>query len=174
VVALGTISRWTGSQWQQLPGDAQDIDIGANGTVWMVGNGGSNSGTGWAINKWTGSGWQMDTGNVGGNYIAVDPSGNPWVTDWDNNIFARIGTSSTSNPPSGGGTTTTTPTTTPTPPTPFDLVARDAFWIVQGMKTVDFNLIVAGLWDLLGVLNNNPSLQPQLLMAFLTDVMTDL
>jgi hypothetical protein len=183
VVDHGTIFRWTGGQWQQLPGNAVDLDIGANGAVWMVGDGFSDSGTGFNIYQWTGSSWQLlKSSNVGGAAIAVDPSGNPWVTDWGNNIFAHVGTSSSStgNPPSGSGTTpksTTTPTPTPTmsaPPSPFDLLAQDVAELIHGMESGNIGLAFAGLGGIESVLNSNPDLQTQLMLTLVADAFADI
>jgi hypothetical protein len=67
------IYRYVGGSapWQQLPGAALDIGIGANGIVWVVG-------TDKGLYKWNGSTWL----NGGGGpvlRVAVDPLGQPWT-----------------------------------------------------------------------------------------------
>lgn len=70
-------------RWQQMPGAARDIGIGANGAVWIVGTDG-------ALSKWNGTGWDR-LGSGGGTRIAVDPAGNPWITNDGNEIWRWTG-----------------------------------------------------------------------------------
>ena len=69
--------------FQQVPGAATDISIGANSTVWVIGSGAVPGGFG--IYRWTGSGWAVAPG--GATHIAVDPAGNPWVINSTHNIY---------------------------------------------------------------------------------------
>ena len=64
------ISRRAFARWEDLPGKANDIGIGSNGTVWMVGNNGTYR---WAL----GRRWQK-LDNSGGLAISVDPAGRAW------------------------------------------------------------------------------------------------
>jgi len=72
--------------WLQYPGSAQDIGTGG-GKVCVIGR--NRSGDGYGIFRWNG----RATGNVwdpfpgGGVNVAVDGSGNPWVTTASNSIY---------------------------------------------------------------------------------------
>jgi hypothetical protein len=63
-------------------GCANDIGIGADGSVWVTGclDG--------RLHKWNGSGWVPD--NVGfASRVSVDADGRPWVVDFQNNIHRK-------------------------------------------------------------------------------------
>lgn len=83
----GSIYRRTPSGWQQLPGAAKDIGIGANGAVWVIGTNAVPGGFG--IWSWTGTTWTAIDG--GAVRIAVDPTGAPWVVNSAGGIFRRVG-----------------------------------------------------------------------------------
>jgi ribosome biogenesis protein Nip4 len=83
----GNIFRRTAAGWQQLPGAAKDIGIGANGAVWVIGTNAVPGGFG--IWTWTGTTWTAIDG--GGVRIAVDPTGAPWVVNNAGGIFRRVG-----------------------------------------------------------------------------------
>lgn len=70
-------------QWRIQPGQANDIAVGANGHVWIVGN--LPRGGGYSIHQWNGSNWNEIGG--GAVRIAVDPSGKPWVVNNADQIF---------------------------------------------------------------------------------------
>ena len=73
----GYIYRRVNDAWQLLPGRAKDIDIGDDGSVWIVG---TNEVTGgYGIYQWNGSNWDVKDG--GAVRIAVDENGNPWVVN---------------------------------------------------------------------------------------------
>ncbi|NEZ54196.1 tectonin domain-containing protein [Adonisia turfae] len=73
----GYIYRRVNDAWQLLPGRAKDIDIGGDGSVWIVG---TNEVTGgYGIYQWNGSNWDVKDG--GAVRIAVDEDGNPWVVN---------------------------------------------------------------------------------------------
>jgi hypothetical protein len=62
----------------RMPGGANDIGIGADGSVWIVGT----NNLGWPgsqIYKWDGSTWVANDG--AGVRIAVDPAGIPWIVN---------------------------------------------------------------------------------------------
>jgi len=82
VTNAGAIYRWVGS-WQLLPGSAQDIAIGANGSVYVIGTAPSDGN----IYIWNGSNWSIQSGL--GLRIAVDPQGNPWIRASDTTIWRR-------------------------------------------------------------------------------------
>lgn len=65
----------TSLTWTQLPGLGNDISIGANGSVWIVG---TQQGTsGYPIYYWNGNTWISISGLA--TRIAVAPDGTPWV-----------------------------------------------------------------------------------------------
>jgi hypothetical protein len=74
-----------GASWEQRPGSAHDIGIGADGAVWVIGT--NAVGGGYGIYAWNGSNWDGIDG--GGVNISVDPSGLPWVTNDADNIYQR-------------------------------------------------------------------------------------
>ncbi|WP_027268893.1 tectonin domain-containing protein [Leptolyngbya sp. PCC 6406] len=71
--------------WRQMPGQAKDIGIGADGSVWVIGTG-SESG-GYGIYSWNGINWDK----VGGSAVrvAVAPDGTPWVVNSKGTIYKR-------------------------------------------------------------------------------------
>ena len=69
--------------WQQLPGAAKDIGVGANGSVYVIGTGATSGGYG--IYRWNGVGWTQLPG--GAVRVAVNPQGVPWVVNSLGNIF---------------------------------------------------------------------------------------
>jgi len=80
-----SIYRGDGRSWQQLPGNGQDIGVGADGSVWVIGTNSAPGGFG--IWRWAGSNWvQVDGGAV---RIAVDGRGEPWVVNSEGRIFHR-------------------------------------------------------------------------------------
>jgi hypothetical protein len=74
-----------GAGWEQRPGSAHDIGIGADGAVWVIGT--NAVGGGYGIYTWNGDNWVGIDG--GGENISVDPRGFPWVTNDANNIYQR-------------------------------------------------------------------------------------
>ena len=81
----GNIFRPDTRGWQQLSGAAQDIGVGADGSVWVVGTNSVPGGFG--LWRWTGSEWAAIDG--GATRIAVGPRGEPWVVNAEGRIFAR-------------------------------------------------------------------------------------
>ncbi len=75
------------SHWQQRPGAAKDVGVGADGSVWVIGV--NAVGGGFGIYRWNGTNW---TGIDGGAVrIAVAPDGAPWVVNDAGGIFQRTG-----------------------------------------------------------------------------------
>jgi hypothetical protein len=76
------------SKWHRFPvGTANDIGIGADGSVWIIGTGAVSGGYG--IWRWKGkSDWQQVDG--GAVRIAVDPEGRPWIVNSKGSIFRRL------------------------------------------------------------------------------------
>ncbi|MEO8186503.1 MAG: tectonin domain-containing protein [Burkholderiaceae bacterium] len=85
VNSAGQILRAGTAGWQQLPGLASDIGIGANGSVWVVGV--TPAPGGFTIHRWNGRDWDLVPG--GAVRIDVDPRGNPWVVNDAGNILRR-------------------------------------------------------------------------------------
>jgi len=82
------------AQWQSVGGQARDVGVGANGTVWVIGwtavPGGYN------IARWNGNFWEEVPG--GAVRIDVDPNGNPWIVNdaglifrWNGQTWEGIG-----------------------------------------------------------------------------------
>jgi Tectonin domain len=76
----GNMFRRVNNAWVSVPGQALDIGIGADGTVYHVGL--SNT-----LYKWNGSGWSNSFGS-GAAQVAVDPQGNAWTVD-TNGVIAK-------------------------------------------------------------------------------------
>ena len=66
--------------WQRMPGTGKDVSVGADGSVFVVGNGDGNE----PVYRWNGSAWE----NRGGSavLIAVGPNGAPWTVDKYSNM----------------------------------------------------------------------------------------
>ncbi len=75
--------------WQGVSGSANDVAVGANGAVWIIGN--TSRTGGYNIYKYSGSDWVQATGTEGATRIAVDPSGVPWIVADDGSIYQRSG-----------------------------------------------------------------------------------
>jgi hypothetical protein len=82
--AGGSISRRVGNNWVNVPGQALDIGVGADGSVYHVGL--SNT-----LYKWNGgSGWSESFG-FDAAQVAVDPQGNPWTIGKNGEIAKYVG-----------------------------------------------------------------------------------
>jgi streptogramin lyase len=79
--AMGQTTLYT---FTTMPGQARDIAVGPNGALWVIGAG-VVSGTGYNIFRWAGTQWAKVDGS--GTKIAVDPSGNAWVTNSAGKIY---------------------------------------------------------------------------------------
>jgi hypothetical protein len=79
---LNNIHRYTAGSVQSL-GQAHDIAVGADGSVWIIGM--PEVAGGFRIYKWSGSGWTNFAG--GAVRIAVEPDGTPWVVNAAGDIF---------------------------------------------------------------------------------------
>ena len=77
----------TGTRWEKLPGAATDIDVGPDGSVWVIGTDPMPGGFG--IHRWNGTTWINVPG--GATRIAVGPGGVPWVVNSGGSIFRRNG-----------------------------------------------------------------------------------
>jgi hypothetical protein len=83
------IYRRVGNTWQQLPGKANDISIGANGLAWAIGTDPVGVGNDHGVYHWNGSTWI----NAGGGAatIAVGHDGAPWIVNSVHDIYHWIG-----------------------------------------------------------------------------------
>jgi hypothetical protein len=84
-VPTGSLTTLSSGPWIQLPGKANDIGVGANGSVWIIGYGSGNR----EVYYWNGSNWTKIDG--AGIHIDVDPQGNPWITNTSGELYQRIG-----------------------------------------------------------------------------------
>ena len=78
------ILRWNGASWDRIPGAANDIGIGADGSVWIVGNDKVGA-KDFTIEHWVNNAWQKVPG--GAVRVDVDDKGNPWVLSSAGGIF---------------------------------------------------------------------------------------
>lgn len=83
-ICLATPNIYAASVWTQVPGSANDIGIGSNGSVWIIGTD-KKGNSGYGIHHWTGNGWEKISG--GAVRIDVDPEGNPWVVNKQGRIW---------------------------------------------------------------------------------------
>lgn len=82
------------NSWTLIQGNATDIGIGADGSVWIIGA--NQAEGGFDIYKWSGNGWNRVQG--GAVRIAVDPRGNAWVVNNTNNVFTFNGSTFVQQP----------------------------------------------------------------------------
>ncbi len=83
--AKNEIYRRENEKWEKVSGSAQNIGIGADGSVWVIGTKQAVGGS--AIFRWNGKSWDVVEG--GGVGISVDDRGKPWVVNFGNEIFRR-------------------------------------------------------------------------------------
>jgi hypothetical protein len=81
------------AEWERASGAAEDIGIGPDGSIWVIGR--DKKGAGGGIYRRTGETWTNIPGR--GIKIAVDPKGNPWVVTakfqiyrYDGSTFSRL------------------------------------------------------------------------------------
>ena len=70
--------------WEQLPGLAFEIALGADGSAWCLGVGEMPSGGGYSIHRWNGSDWDHIDGAA--VKLAADPDGHLWVLNRDHQV----------------------------------------------------------------------------------------
>jgi hypothetical protein len=75
------------ASWEHMPGIGKAIGVGANGSVWHIGT--NKVAGGFGVYRWDNNRWTNVPG--GAVRIAVDPKGNPWVVNDQNNIFRHDG-----------------------------------------------------------------------------------
>lgn len=74
------IYRWVDGYWQRIPGEALDVGIGADGSVWVASYEG--------VYLWNGLGWINYGGS--GSRIDVGPNGQPWVVGMSDHIYTLV------------------------------------------------------------------------------------
>jgi hypothetical protein len=89
------IFEWTGADFVERPGQARDIGVGADGSVWMIGT--KPAPGGYEIYRWTETSWE----EVPGGAVAIDVLANgdldqqrqsePWIVDSDHHIARWTG-----------------------------------------------------------------------------------
>lgn len=83
------IWRLVGNVWEQVPGSAYNIDIGADGSIWSVKP--TDSDWIWGLQRWDGSGWtDVPTPAAGATRVAVDRFGRPWISTGDNKMYRLV------------------------------------------------------------------------------------
>jgi hypothetical protein len=76
----------TNGTWEQMPDAANDIGIGANGSVFIVSNEGEDVG-GWVIKRWNGSSFVAFGGTA--SRITVGADGFPWIVQKNGHVYRR-------------------------------------------------------------------------------------
>lgn len=71
--------------WEEIPGEATDIGVGPDGSVWAVGA--SHYGYDYGLYYWSGDGWYEQRGSA--VRVDVDPRGRPWIVN-DNHEIWRL------------------------------------------------------------------------------------
>lgn len=90
ILAVLFISPLYSQQWQKLPGSAIDISIGANGSLWVVGNSAEKYGNYIYNYDPKNNNWKKSPTGIGIT-ISVDPDGRPWIIDKKGHIFRKKG-----------------------------------------------------------------------------------
>lgn len=85
-VSVDMSGGWT---WQTLPGLANDIGVGGDGTAWVIGTNAASGGYG--IYRWNGTTWTVVAGAA--VRVAVGPDGAAWVVNSNGNIYHWNGSS---------------------------------------------------------------------------------
>lgn len=85
------IYRYNGRLWDLMPGTANDIGIGADGSVFIIGTNDVSPTGGYDILKWDGSSWNALL-NCAGTRIAVMPDGTPWVVNKSGIVYQKTAT----------------------------------------------------------------------------------
>lgn len=80
-----------GNDWGTgpIPGGGTDIAVGAEGTVYLIGDDNAGGGN-HSLFRWDGSAFVYEPGMTG-VHVAVDSNGNPWVARADFTISRRMG-----------------------------------------------------------------------------------
>jgi Ricin-type beta-trefoil lectin domain-like/Secretion system C-terminal sorting domain/Tectonin domain len=81
----GSVARWNGAAWENLPGCLAEIAIGSDGAVWGLGCDWGNGG--YSVWRWNGSNWSNVDGRL--TSIAVLPNGGAAGSNSYGTIFYR-------------------------------------------------------------------------------------
>ena len=93
VNSAGSIFERVGNAWQNRPGCAHDVGVGADNVTWVIGC--DNVGGGHGIYRWNGTGWNKSSG--GATNISVTRLGQPVVSNsagytyWPTHFSANLG-----------------------------------------------------------------------------------
>lgn len=117
--------------WQKMDGDANDIGIGADGSVWVIGLDERSGGFG--IYFWQDEGWNRVHG--GAVRIDVGPDGIPWIVNNSHNIYRLVGDEWQRMPGNARD---------------IGIGADGSVWVVSGGGTYRWNWDIY-YWDRLGV-----------------------
>jgi hypothetical protein len=77
--------------WELMPGTANDIGIGADGSVYIIGTNEVSPTGGFDILKWNDFNWDT-LPNCAGTRIAVAPNGTPWVVNKSHLVYRKTAT----------------------------------------------------------------------------------
>ncbi|WP_417793855.1 tectonin domain-containing protein [Terasakiella pusilla] len=82
------IFAYLNNEWTQLAGGANDIGVGANGAIWVIGEEPVKGG--FPIYKWVNGAFKQEKGEAAGMRIDVSPDGTPWVINQSGEVFKKI------------------------------------------------------------------------------------
>lgn len=75
--------------YEKLPGGANDVGVGANGSAWVVARGAAWADS--AVYRWDGGTFVPESG-INGVGITVDADGLPWLVTADGSVYRRTAT----------------------------------------------------------------------------------
>ena len=79
------IFRRSGDEWEQIDGEATDIGVGADGSVWVIGGSKTKINGGYGIYRLMD--WEQIEKDGGAVQISVDNRGAPWVLNSEEYIY---------------------------------------------------------------------------------------
>lgn len=91
ITSSNQVLKYVNGAWQTMPGNASDIGIGADGSIFAISTVVYSPSGGFTILKWNGSAFTTMT-DCSGIHIAVGPNGIPWVVNKSNVVFQYSGT----------------------------------------------------------------------------------
>lgn len=94
VLVLFFVTSVSAQNWVKLPGSAQDIAAGADGSIFITGTSGEKEGDvlkNGKVYKWNSEDWSWEELNGMGIRIAVTKEGEPWVVNEKEEIYRRKG-----------------------------------------------------------------------------------
>jgi hypothetical protein len=87
--AQNRIFKPNGVSWVQVDGSANDIDVGVDGSVWVIGTNPKPGGFG--LHRWNGSSFDPIPGGAAAVRVAVNPSGFAWLVNDRGQVFRPTG-----------------------------------------------------------------------------------